>query len=69
MLAHLFPKDRERLVEAREVFEEAYRLDSKLKLARTWAERITRALEAAESAEGERLAPQNEAAPTPISRQ
>jgi tetratricopeptide (TPR) repeat protein len=69
MLAHLFPKDRERLVEAREVFEEAYRLDSKLKLARTWAERITRALEAAESGEGERPTPQNQAAPTPISRQ
>lgn len=69
MLAHLYPGDRARLAEARESFQEAYRLDSRLKLARTWAERMTRALEAPESGEGERPAPQNGAPQTPIPHQ
>jgi tetratricopeptide (TPR) repeat protein len=49
MLAHLYPRDRERLARALEYLEEAYRLDSRLTTARTSAERISKALQEPEN--------------------
>lgn len=59
MLAQLYPHDRERLARAREYLEEAYRLDSRLTMARTWAERISKALQAPESGTGGAAEPQS----------
>lgn len=66
MLANLYPREPERLAQAREHFEEAYSLDSRLKAAKTWVERLTRALEAGEAGQ---LSPQEGTPETPIPQQ
>ena len=44
MLVHLYPSNREMLMEARSYFEEALRLQPHLDIARTWLNRVNQAL-------------------------
>jgi tetratricopeptide (TPR) repeat protein len=44
MLVHLYPSNREMLMEARSYFEEALRLQPHLDIAQTWLNRVTQAL-------------------------
>jgi protein O-mannosyl-transferase len=51
MLAHLYPRDREKLLEARAYFEEALAMQPHIRKAQSWLDRINAALETAPDSE------------------
>lgn len=59
LLAHLYPGDAESLAQARNHFEEAYRLEPLLGAAKVWAERMSKALEILETREPDATRPEN----------